>query len=167
MQTMPYLIDGHNLIGKLPTIALSDPDDEAALAQVLQAHLGRSRHRATVYFDRAAPGGTREIKLGLLTLHFVRRPATADDAIIARLRRLGGDAHNWTVVSSDRQVQAAAHAAGARVLDSEAFVAQMQTDRDSDQSTEKPEDMSDDELAYWEDVFNRRKPPHRGPRPKS
>ena len=166
MPTMPYLIDGHNLIGKLPGIELSDPDDEAALAQVLQAHMGRTRHRATVFFDRATPGGTREVKLGLLTLHFVRRPATADDAIIAHLRRLGGDAHNWTVVTSDRQVQAAAHAAGARVLDSEAFVAQMQAERGSFEPAEKPQGMSEDELAYWEDVFKKKRPPHGRP-PKS
>lgn len=163
---MPYLIDGHNLIGKLPAIDLSDPDDEAALAQVLQAYMGRSRHHATVYFDRAAPGGTREVKLGRLTLHFVRRPATADDAIIARLRRLGGDARNWTVVSSDRQIQAAAHAAGARVLNSETFVAQMRKEDSPLQAAEKPEEMSEDELAYWEDVFKEGHP-RRGRPPKS
>jgi S-adenosylhomocysteine hydrolase len=32
---MPYMIDGHNLIGKLPDISLDDPNDEALLVQKL------------------------------------------------------------------------------------------------------------------------------------
>ena len=30
-----YLIDGHNLIGQLPDLSLTDPDDEAKLVQKL------------------------------------------------------------------------------------------------------------------------------------
>jgi hypothetical protein len=33
---MPFLIDGHNLIGALPDLDLDDPDDEARLVERLQ-----------------------------------------------------------------------------------------------------------------------------------
>jgi len=35
---MPLLIDGHNLIGQIPDISLSDPDDEAKLVLLLRRY---------------------------------------------------------------------------------------------------------------------------------
>ncbi|PIV27934.1 MAG: hypothetical protein COS37_01905, partial [Anaerolineae bacterium CG03_land_8_20_14_0_80_58_20] len=43
----------------------------------------------------------------------------------ARLKTLGRAARNWTVVTSDRQVQADARGAGAAVVSSEAFAARV------------------------------------------
>ena len=39
---MPLLIDGHNLIGHLPDLSLSDPRDEVKLVARLQAYAARS-----------------------------------------------------------------------------------------------------------------------------
>jgi hypothetical protein len=47
-------------------------------------------------------------------VHFVRQPAIADTAILNHLHRLGSDAHNWIVVSSDAAVRSGAQKAGAR-----------------------------------------------------
>ena len=38
---MPFLIDGHNLIGRMPGISLDDPDDEARLVAQLRAFCAR------------------------------------------------------------------------------------------------------------------------------
>jgi predicted RNA-binding protein with PIN domain len=156
---MPYIIDGHNLIGKLPGIQLSDPEDERQLAQELQAFAHRTRRRLTVYFDRGTPGG-RDVRAGLVTLKFVSG-RTADQAIAAHLRSLGGEASNWTVVTSDREVQAEARAAGAKVISSEAF-AGMLGDEDGDEDGESPPgratpNLSEGEIAEWEALFSRRK----------
>ena len=42
------LIDGHNLIGALPGLKLSDPDDEARLAHTLRCLLTNPVRRASI-----------------------------------------------------------------------------------------------------------------------
>jgi predicted RNA-binding protein with PIN domain len=155
---VPYLIDGHNLIGAMPQISLEDPDDEQALISLLQAFCQRSRHMATVYFDRRAPGSQGMAKSGRLSVHFVQPPRTADDAITSHLDRLGGQAQNWTVVSSDHQVQQAARHAGARVMSSRAFGRLLRPGSGSDPERDdaKPAGVEDpDELARWERLFRK------------
>ncbi|MBL8045607.1 MAG: hypothetical protein JNL09_03645, partial [Anaerolineales bacterium] len=51
---MPFLIDGHNLIGKMPGLRLDDPDDERQLVQFLRAYLARVKKSGTVVFDRGS-----------------------------------------------------------------------------------------------------------------
>ena len=117
---MPYLIDGHNLIPKVG-LRLASMDDEMELINILQEFCRLERKPVEVYFDGApAPhAGTR--KLGAVTAHFVPLGTTADEAIRNRLKKLGRSAKNWSVVSSDRQVQADTRAARAEVISSEAF----------------------------------------------
>lgn len=122
---MPYLIDGHNLIPKIPGLSLSELDDEARLLELLQTYCRMQRKQAEVFFDNAPPGGTRVRNLGLVVAHFVRQGLTADQAIYQRLGQLGRGRRNWTVISSDLAVQAAARRAQARFLSSEAFAAQL------------------------------------------
>ena len=95
--------------------------------------------------------------VGLVKAHFIRRPLLADDAIRQRLIKLGKAARNWTVISSDRQVQAEAKRHGAAVVPSDAFARQVQEalrvglPDDSDQS-----EMSESEVQNWLDAFNRK-----------
>lgn len=118
---MPYIIDGHNLIPKIPGLGLEDIDDELKLVELLQAYCLTTRQRVDVYFDNAPPGLARGQTFGAVTAHFVRQGTTADTAIQRRLERLGKAAKNWTVVSSDGQVQAAARAARAHFIPAESF----------------------------------------------
>src|SRR5512137_1181649 len=98
---MPYLVDGHNLIPKIPGLNLQALDDEEQLIQLLQEYCRRERKQVEVFFDNAPPGGVRARTFGLVTARFVRQGSTADQAIRERLVRLGRLARNWTVVSSD------------------------------------------------------------------
>jgi predicted RNA-binding protein with PIN domain len=151
-----YLIDGHNLIGQSPGLRLEDPDDEAQLAARLRAFLLRTRSSATVYFDRGDPGAGDPAPAAGLTVRFVPRPRTADQAILHHLARLGGDASQWTVVSSDGEVQRAARRAGARRISSRDFAHQLQTALTAQETPEKPEaPSSSDDLADWERLFRR------------
>ena len=153
---MPYLIDGHNLIPKLG-LRLDDPDDEAALIQRLQefSRLAR-RGGVEVFFDQAAPGqgGTR--RFGLVTAHFVPLPAIADQAIGARIQRLGRAARNWTVVSSDHRVQNEARTRGAKAISSEEFARTvMETLRAGPVHPSAGEKhMSERELEEWIKLFD-------------
>lgn len=157
---MPYLIDGHNLIPKIPGLSLRAIDDEIELIKRLQAFQRRERKKIEVYFDKAPPGEARTQRYGSIKAHFSPEGYTADTAILNRLMQLGGDARTWTVVSSDQQVQAAARAAHARVLDAAAFARQMASA--SAQGTEpaasKPDGpLSPEEIDEWLDLFGGKK----------
>lgn len=123
---MPYLIDGHNLIPKVKGLSLDEVEDEMKLVELLQAFCQQQHKQAEVFFDNAAPGGVKTRSYGRVLARFVYRGVTADQAIVNRLNRLGGERRNWTVVSSDRAIQAAARAAHAQVLSSEAFAGQLE-----------------------------------------
>lgn len=122
---MPYIIDGHNLIPKVPGLSLRAVDDELQLIELLQDFCRRQRKQVEVFFDRSPPGQSGTRKFGAVTAHFVRQGGTADDAIATRLQRLGATARNWTVVSSDQRVQASARLAGAQAQDSAVFARQL------------------------------------------
>lgn len=154
---MPFIIDGHNLIAALPDLDLSDPDDERKLVEILRGFCSRTNRRATVYFDRGVPGGEPTIKSGRVDVRFVRLPRTADDAIRAHLLKLGKEAPNWTIVSSDREVISAARRAGTAVLHSDAFGQMISTSTNTSVQNEKPMGaMSDKDLAEWEKLFKDR-----------
>ncbi|MFN2159970.1 MAG: NYN domain-containing protein [Anaerolineales bacterium] len=153
---MPFIIDGHNLIPWVPGLSLDEIDDEIRLVELLQEFCRRERKRVEVYFDRAAPGGSRLRKFGNVTARFVRHGRTADEAISEKLRRLAGEARNYTVVSSDHSVQAAARAARARVLTSADFVGILLADNteSSNESESANKKLSQSEVDEWLDIFN-------------
>ena len=151
---MPHLIDGHNLIPKLG-LRLDSIDDEMELIAILQEFCRIERKQVEVYFD-AAPvpqAGTR--KLGSVTAHFVRLEATADNAIRQRLKKLGRTAKNWTVVSSDRQVQAEARAVHAEVISSDSFASTLKEARDSTPKSAEDRELSPQEVDEWLKLFKR------------
>lgn len=160
MACMPYIIDGHNIIPKIPGLYLDALDDEVQLIEMLQDFCRKRRKKVEVYFDNAPPGQLRVRKYGAVTAHFVRSGQTADAAIHARLQRLGGAARNWTVVSSDQAVQASAKAARAQALSGEAFTQELtrameDTPAEIDNQGEK--DLTPDELEDWLKLFGEEK----------
>ncbi len=157
---MPLLIDGHNLIPKIPGISLKDPDDEAQLIKLLQEYCRVRRKTVEVFFDRAPAGQAGDRQYGQVRAHFVRSGTTADEAIMARLGQLGKRARNYQVVSTDRQVQQAARAVHAAVVTSDAFAAEWQTLME-DQPALDPRNrlLSEEEMAAWERLFRRGHPP--------
>lgn len=155
---MPYLIDGHNLIAAMPGMSLADLDDERTLMQRLDHYARHSRALITLYFDRGSLAAPQMKSSARVKIHFVRAPRTADDAIRAHLQRLGREAANWTVVSSDREVQAAARHAGARNLDSQAFAIQIATPGAGIDELDKPEpELGPEEIEAWEQLFRDQK----------
>jgi len=152
---MPVIIDGHNLIPKIPGLSLQAIDDETQLLELLGEYCRRSRRQVEVFFDNAPPGVPRARSFGRVTARFVRAGVPADQAIREKLVRLGKAARNWTVVSSDHQIQAAARAARATVLSAEAFAQELQkTLEASPPKPDAPEDkLSPEELESWLKLF--------------
>jgi hypothetical protein len=156
---MPFLIDGHNLIGRMPGLSLASPDDEAQLVARLRAFCARTSTSATVYFDGAVIAATREPARGGVTPRFIAPPQTADDAIRRHLNRLGREAANWTVVSSDAAVADAARRSRAHVETSEAFARRLADAASPLSGTEKPQaPPGPDEIAVWEAAFKAGRP---------
>ncbi len=115
-----YLIDGHNLIGFVPDIALDDPNDEALLVQKLISFTARTKKQCVVVFDYGLPGGTSRMSTRSVQVVFASQRSNADKVIIARIGKIK-DALNWTIVTSDREVRAIARGRNMSVLTSEEF----------------------------------------------
>jgi predicted RNA-binding protein with PIN domain len=154
---MPYLIDGHNLIPKLG-LTLDDPQDEIKLIERLQVFCRLRQTQIEIYFDGGVAGQPAVRNFGSVKAHFVRDRKVAneaDDAIKKRLTKLGRTARNWSVVSSDRQVQAAAREVHARVFSSDEF-ARLVAEAQTAQSIQKKTDanLSPEDVSEWMDIFN-------------
>ena len=155
---MSYLIDGHNLIPKISGLTLQAADDEKQLIELLLEFCRRRRKKAEVFFDNSPSGQphSQKLDLSLVIARFVRQGQTADDAIRVRLARLGKNARNWTVVSSDLAVQASARAARAHFISSELFAQQIeQALTAAPPNLEKQPDASltSQEINDWLDLF--------------
>lgn len=154
---MPYLIDGHNLIAKIPTISLESIDDEMELVNLLQEFCQRRQKQVEVYFDNAPAGQPKARNFGNVIARFIPSPQTADQAIHNKLIRLGATARNWTVVSSDHAVQSYARQARAQVVTSESFSRLISEALNNDPLEKKKRtetSMSEDEINEWLNLFN-------------
>jgi uncharacterized protein len=153
---MPYLIDGHNLIPKMG-LRLDSLDDEIELVRLLQEFCRLTRKTVEVYFDNASPGQPVKRKLGAVTAYFVQRPLIADEAIRLRLKKLGREARNWAVVSSDHRVQSEARSNGAAVISSDEYAGMvLEQLRNAPRHSDKEIKLSNKEVDEWLDIFERR-----------
>ncbi len=154
---MPYLIDGHNLIPYIPGISLQDMDDEIALIQVLQGFASHHKTRVEVYFDQAPAARAGSRSFGSVKAHFIRQNSTADKAMINRLSRMGKDAKNWTVVTSDREILVEAKSAHSQILRSADFATALRSVQpgiSSDSEKQDAPEVSDGDVDYWMGLFD-------------
>ena len=90
---MHYLIDGHNLIGKMPEIGLDHPAKELRLIErLMQFCSRRQRDSCAIVFDRGLPGG-RKPRLGnsQVKVSFAHSATNADRLIMVQNGRLIDD----------------------------------------------------------------------------
>jgi len=124
------------------------------LVELLREFCRLRRKKMEVYFDGAPAGHAGTRSLGAVKAHFVRAGTTADAAIARRLKKMGRSAKNWTVVSSDRQVQAEARAARAKVLSSEKFARLLyQVPRGKTDAPVAERTVSPSEVDEWLKIF--------------
>ncbi|MBN1536794.1 MAG: NYN domain-containing protein [Anaerolineales bacterium] len=154
---MPYLIDGHNLIPKIPGLSLESINDEMDLVEMLQEFCHRRQKQVEVFFDNAPAGQPRARNFGKVIARFVPPPRTADQAIHNKLSHLGAAARNWIIVSSDHAVQSYARAARAQTMSSEAFAQLMRESLIDDPMENKIRTepaISEAEIDEWMELFN-------------
>ena len=121
---MPLLIDGHNLIAKLPGISLDDPHDEAKLVERLRSYRARTGKRIVVVFDSGVPAGwSADLSGGGITVIFAAPGRPADRIIVERISH-ARNPRGLVVVSSDHEVTTVAEERGARVMSAEKLLDQ-------------------------------------------
>jgi hypothetical protein len=120
-----YLIDGHNLIGQMPDLSLTDEHDEAKLVQKLIGFSARGGKRITVVFDHGLPGGKSRLSTGTVEVIFATQGGSADAVMKQRIAR-AKDVGQWTVISNDHEVLAAARARKMRALTCREFAPLLQ-----------------------------------------
>jgi len=157
---MIVLIDGHNLIGRMPDIQLSDPDDEAKLLARLRVYQVRTGHQLEVFFDPGLSYRSPDRQsLPGLTVYWLA-PGQQADSMITRRMLQHPNSRELLVVTADRALQKVAREQGAQVIDSGQFVRELQAPprrrnrRPRRQVVCEPP-LSEDETKYWMAVFRR------------
>ena len=150
-----YVIDGHNLIPKVPGIRLQDADDENRLIEMLNEYCRLSRSQVEVFFDGAPSPNPTVRKSGLVHPHFVRKGLFADDAIIEYGRKYQSPTNLLTIISSDHRIITAAKSVGCITMSSDAFAVEMQRIFSSPQYIQSQRDkkLSEDEVKSWLNEF--------------
>ena len=152
---MPILIDGHNLIGRLPMLSLEDPDDEEKLVRLLASYRARTSKSITVVFD---PGGAYALpqsrRYGGVEIVFAPQGGSADSVIARRVGR-SRNPQEWQVVTSDRKLTEAVTRQGARVLRAEEFAPELEPPAEAEPDwRERP--PPPDEMESWLALFRDR-----------
>ena len=123
--SVSILIDGHNLIGQLKDLSLTDPDDEAKLVQRLRVYRNVANRPITVIFDSGATYcPPHNLSGGGVEAIFASVNSSADRHIISRIKHSANPC-SLLVVSSDHEIQAVARSRGAGVLTSQEFARKM------------------------------------------
>lgn len=149
---MVVLIDGHNLIARLPGLRLDDPEDEEKLLLRLRAYRARTGRQLIVYFDPgvAYQSSTRR-STGGISIRQAGTGRRADELIIRDLRshRNPGE---LTVVTSDHAIQRVARQLKAQVIDSTTFAAELNRPPEKGATVESPP-LSEEEVQEWLAIF--------------
>ncbi len=155
---MPYLIDGHNLIGKLPDLTLSDSNDEARLVIKLRGFAARTGKKCIVIFDSGLPGGKSALSNHPVEVIFASSPRNADRLLIRRIEDMP-DPRNWILVSSDHAIQDAARYRGMQVMTSDSFAPLLRPPKPPVRPDDKPlKDVyvSPAEVEEWLKLFRKK-----------
>ena len=149
---MAVLIDGHNLIGKIPGLRLDDPDDEGKLLVRLRAYRARTGKRLTVYFDPGvAYQSPARRSSGGISIRQAGSGQRADDLIIRDLRR-HHNPRELTVVTSDHAIQEVARQHNAQVVDAATFAEELSRPPEKENTFEAPP-LPEDEIQEWLAIF--------------
>jgi predicted RNA-binding protein with PIN domain len=161
---MPYLIDGHNLIGAMPDMSLNDPNDEMKLVNKLRSFAARRNKHIVVVFDKGmvsgrSPASTHSVEVVFASEH----QTTGDELIMRRIKHLR-DPSGWTLVTSDGALVGFAKGYRLNIVKSAAFAQTLA-------QIPEPPDLGEwvnpiipsSEAAYWESLMTSRETPPAAP----
>ncbi len=125
---MPYLIDGSNLIGHIPTLELSDPKSKHRLVAQLLIFQTTKKTKIILAFDGPPDPDLygEKFRSREFTIIWPDLGESAD-TIITRWIEKQTDFRHLYVVSSDREIKTFARTYKAKVLDCEEFFKLLKT----------------------------------------
>ena len=155
---MPYLIDGNNLIGHIPSLDLKDQASRKLLVSRLQIFQEFKKTRVIVVFDGPFDPDIAEgrFKDTPFRVCFPPFSQTADDVIEETICRQT-DLRQFFVVSSDREIKNFARSKGAKPLDCSEFLRRLKATlkkydkiAEMEKNTPTPSPL---EVDIWSDIF--------------
>jgi predicted RNA-binding protein with PIN domain len=135
---MPYLIDGHNLLGAL-RLARESVEAQRALMRRLGALARTSRAKVYCVFDGETPAQLGRSPGGVVIEFSGGR--TADELIAARC----ATGSSWKVVTADRALGQRIRRRGVEILDPREFASMLE---------QLPEGEVAEESGEWADYFS-------------
>jgi predicted RNA-binding protein with PIN domain len=161
--SLHIIIDGYNLIRRSSTWQTLDAEDlllgREALVDQLADYKRHKSHRLTVVFDggSAPPGSSRQFNQKGIRIRF-SRPGETADAMIKRI--VQRERERALVVSSDREVRAAAEASGAATIGAADFEFRLLSATDDSFPAEEEEEAHNG----WIPTTKKKGPSRRQPR---
>ncbi|HUT31113.1 MAG TPA: NYN domain-containing protein [Sedimentisphaerales bacterium] len=155
---MPIIIDGYNLLWAVQKVGHThEAITEVQLCHVVGRYIRATGEKGEIVFDGAGPPEkTRFDNITHLEVSFSGLAADADKVIEDKIKASTAP-KNLTVVSSDRQVRAAAHARKAQTLKSEVFwqklTAELTRTRPAEEPPAKRWGLTDVETEHWMKFF--------------
>lgn len=152
------VIDGHNLIGQILDISLSDPHDEEKLIKRLEEyHRERGTPIIVVFDPGQAPPPTKRLRGKGIKVLFAP-PGSKADTLIINLIKKSSYPRGLTIVSSDREVRRAARARRAKTTTAERFARMLSRPQTFPvtQPTIKEKGLSPSEVREWMAIFEKR-----------
>ncbi len=151
---MLVLIDGHNLIGQMPDIDLSEAHDEARLLARLRQYRAKTGRKLIVFFDSGGAYKPAQSRTkGGITVRYAPHGVTADRLIMNHLQKIRNP-QQTLVVSSDRAIQRAAAHVRARIVASADFAAQLSARAPAAPKADDDAPLSEAEVDEWLRLFN-------------
>jgi len=159
---MPYLIDGNNLIGYLPTLEIKAPESRYELISRLIIFQKIKNTRVMVVFDGPPdPSLTQEDFRGMPFYVFYPDFGQNADDIIKKIISKETDLRRFFVVSSDREIKCHAKSKGAQSLNCQEFNKQLKRslkkyrkNKEMEKNVEPPSPL---EVKFWTKIFERKK----------
>lgn len=155
---MPYLIDGSNLIGHIPTLELRDPKSKHRLVAQLLAFQVIKKTKIFLVFDGPPDHDLLEKNphRSDFAILWPNQEESAD-TLISQWVQKQTDLRHFYVVSSDREIKTFARESGAKILDCKEFHKLLKTalkEYKESQAMEKEDiTLSPLELDHWLEIF--------------
>lgn len=157
---MPYIIDGNNLIGSCPEIALDDPQARDKLIAILQSFQESKKTKITLVFDGDPQRGNHRVPITpKLAVLYPTYGNTADEEIKHQLEKYT-NLREVVLVTSDRELKNYARDKGARTINSIEFYYEMK--KVARHSVKQEETLkrvntklSQNEVEQWMKIFDR------------
>ncbi|MHC4213128.1 MAG: NYN domain-containing protein [Planctomycetota bacterium] len=151
---MPIIIDGHNLLWMLRR---SSKEPDSKLCHIITRYLRLVSEKGHIVFDGTGPKDQRAFdNISNLEVSFSGMAKEADEVIEEKILA-STDPRRLTVVSSDRRLRAAARAAKASAIKSEAFWNDLNRHLNQPGKNREPRakqnGISDSETQQWLELF--------------